>query len=749
MRLFLVAASLLIAAFSTAARGEERVALVIANSTYPGAPAIATAASSADLVVDALRRAGFRVRLVTEAGRQPLAEAVVDFSLALVDDPAAIGVLYYVGYAAQVEGANYLLPADALISGPGDIASAGVPVNGILNLLGDGSATEVVILDAAWNEGMAGAGVERGLAPQDVPAGTIVAFAAGPGTVAAEGNGSTSAYAEGFAAALGEPGLDAHVVLMRARDRVSELTGGRQIVWEGSGLSFDTLVLNAGGAPALETPAGPGSAAPAEPAAGEQMAEVPLPPAPPEVALPEMPPIFSLPSGGGGGTFNPGETLPPEPPRFQGDGGTSDGSGWPDDTVGFHGDDFSGSGGSYSESPPGSMPQLTPEEMAEQQRYEAEMAAREEELARQRYEEAMLAAEAARKAAEEQALSNLGEMYEALEPPPATQAPPSPAAGAPRRPIVPGGGDGVVAEVPVGGADVPSKPRDGEIRPGGGDGAVDDIAPGSGGNFYDMLGAYSEPEAWAIVSRADDAEAYLGFLLTFPTGAYFAEAAQRYGELTRAAAAAGEPAPAEPPAGPSELPGAPAEEAEALPPNPAQPAETKLARHPTLDAPDSIVAAEVFTVSVALTEEQLTPDVTVARRADDVAHAGRRARIRAARRRPRNGRSTSTCWRPASISPMAANGAAASRSTGPATATSRASSSRRAAIREARKPRQLIARLYHEGRFLGSVSRPHDGVARQSAMRRRDAAPMPPQPPPPLRRPPRMSQPRRCRRSRR
>ena len=36
-----------------------------------------------------------------------------------------------------------------------------------------------------------------------------------------------------------------------------------------------------------------------------------------------------------------------------------------------------------------------------------------------------------------------------------------------------------------------------------------------------------------------------------------------------------------------------------------------MVRHPTLDAPDQVVAGQEFTVSVALTEEQITPDVTV------------------------------------------------------------------------------------------------------------------------------------------
>ena len=43
----------------------------------------------------------------------------------------------------------------------------------------------------------------------------------------------------------------------------------------------------------------------------------------------------------------------------------------------------------------------------------------------------------------------------------------------------------------------------------------------------------------------------------------------------------------------------------------AEPPTVEIVRHPTLDAPDEVVAGEAFTVSVALTEDQVTPDVTV------------------------------------------------------------------------------------------------------------------------------------------
>ncbi|MBM2715464.1 hypothetical protein JQK88_30515 [Mesorhizobium caraganae] len=46
-------------------------------------------------------------------------------------------------------------------------------------------------------------------------------------------------------------------------------------------------------------------------------------------------------------------------------------------------------------------------------------------------------------------------------------------------------------------------------------------------------------------------------------------------------------------------------------PAPSGAADIEVVRHPTIDAPDQIVAGETVTVSIALTEEQLTPEVKV------------------------------------------------------------------------------------------------------------------------------------------
>ena len=69
--------------FFSAARGEERIALVIANPAYDNAPAIANAEMSAELVAASLRSLGFAVRQVADGDRADVAHAMYDFAKSL------------------------------------------------------------------------------------------------------------------------------------------------------------------------------------------------------------------------------------------------------------------------------------------------------------------------------------------------------------------------------------------------------------------------------------------------------------------------------------------------------------------------------------------------------------------------------------------------------------------------------------------------------------------------------------------
>ncbi len=269
-----------------------------------------------------------------------------------------------------------------------------------------------------------------------------------------------------------------------------------------------------------------------------------------------------------------------------------------------------------------------------------------------------------------------------------------------------------------------------EIRPGGGDGGGEvagngsAAANGSGdGSSPPGMAGMSDGEAWASVANSDDVAALQMYVRQFPNGQFVFDAYRRIVELTPAnletppvdAASADD---GDTPL-PSVEPATPGDAVTALPPPPVTtptttPETVSVTRFPTLDAPEEVAAGESFTVSVALTQEQLTPDVAVT--------AGPTTEVT-----PEGGFSlsmpaASEQW-PIDIDLLAtgfdlADGGAWSQrvtlyKAGDSDIARFTIKARK--IRTPTKERQLIARLYREGAFLGSVARPILVVAEQGA----------------------------------
>ena len=175
-----------------------------------------------------------------------------------------VRVFYYAGHGVQVDGKNYLIPVDAKIQVEDDIPRQSADVAEMLDRLGqNNTGMNMVILDACRNNPFSdGAtivangrrlrfrgGVPAGLAPQDAPTGTLVAFATSPGGVAIDGaNAEHSLYTKHLLAHLSTPGLPVEDLFKRVRVRVAEETKGQQIPWESSSLTGDFCFKAAAGA---------------------------------------------------------------------------------------------------------------------------------------------------------------------------------------------------------------------------------------------------------------------------------------------------------------------------------------------------------------------------------------------------------------------------------------------------------------------------------------------------------------------
>ena len=97
---------------SVPARPGNRIALVIGNSRYRQFPVVANAVRDAERVSAALAKRGFRVMRALDADKAEMARLFTEFesTLAVV---GGIGLFYYAGSAAYIDGEDILFPVDA------------------------------------------------------------------------------------------------------------------------------------------------------------------------------------------------------------------------------------------------------------------------------------------------------------------------------------------------------------------------------------------------------------------------------------------------------------------------------------------------------------------------------------------------------------------------------------------------------------------------------------------------------------
>jgi hypothetical protein len=268
MRLFLAAVLLMTMVLFSAARGEERIALVVANPVYDGAAAIANAEMSAELVATCLRSLGFTVRQVTDGDRADVARAMYDFakSLSAAD---SVGVFYYVGHTAQANDRNYLLTRGARTDSKEAVDQTALPLDLFVQALEATPTLKVIVLDNPGDGHNPTPGVMQGLAAVDPLSHAIVALSAKPGSVALNEARPVTVFADALTAALTRRGVGIRTILASVRQSVFDRTFGTQWPWVAYGRSADTDFVLTPDQPVATAPApteAPPEAAAPEPA---------------------------------------------------------------------------------------------------------------------------------------------------------------------------------------------------------------------------------------------------------------------------------------------------------------------------------------------------------------------------------------------------------------------------------------------------------------------------------------------------
>jgi uncharacterized caspase-like protein len=248
-RLMLSVVLMLVAA--TNALADKRVALLLSVSNYQNVTRLANPDNDAAAISAVFKQMGFDVvELRRDLGVSEMRRAVRDFAAVAADSDVA--VVYYAGHGIEVNGVNFLIPADAKLQSDFDVEDETVPLDRILQAIGPARRLRLVILDACrdnpfaerMTRSVATRSMGRGLAKiEPATADTLIAFAAKAGAVAGDGDGSHSPFATALLNHLATPGLDLRLTLGRVRDEVLRSTGRRQEPFVYGSLGGDTVAL--------------------------------------------------------------------------------------------------------------------------------------------------------------------------------------------------------------------------------------------------------------------------------------------------------------------------------------------------------------------------------------------------------------------------------------------------------------------------------------------------------------------------
>jgi hypothetical protein len=293
---------------SSSLEAQNRLALLIGNAAYTQSPLRNPVHDATDMAT-MLRRLGFEVTLLRDADKPTMERAIGDFTRGV--PKGSLGLFYFSGHGAQIDGLNYLLPIGAEFTQPTDVKYHAVAADWILGRMDDsGMAVKLLLLDACRNNPFGRSwskALDRGLGVMDAPQGTLIAYATSPKKTASDGVGHNSPYTARLLREIPIPGRPIELVFKAVRLGVQQETHGEQTPWEASSLTGDFYFAPAE-APAVST-SPPSVTPPTSPTSPQQLPQPPVvaqspessPPHPPSVLLP----FAQAAQGGARGIDNP------------------------------------------------------------------------------------------------------------------------------------------------------------------------------------------------------------------------------------------------------------------------------------------------------------------------------------------------------------------------------------------------------------------------------------------------------------
>lgn len=201
----------------------NRVALVIGNSSYINYSALKNPIEDANLIDSTLRVLDFEVINIRNASKKEMDIGFTEFMVKA--ESADIRFIYYSGHGNQLDGQNYLIPIDAHLKSARSYAINCISFsNWLSELRFDSDASTIISLDACRNNPFENKYKgQNGLTQDIIPSGILLSYATQPGQLAID-DGSYSRFLS--RALLDTMRIDD--VFRTVRRNVTEKTKGRQ-----------------------------------------------------------------------------------------------------------------------------------------------------------------------------------------------------------------------------------------------------------------------------------------------------------------------------------------------------------------------------------------------------------------------------------------------------------------------------------------------------------------------------------------
>lgn len=217
------------------AHAERRLALVIGIDNYDFLPKLEKAVGDAKAMGETLSELGFEVTQLTNSNRRDLNVAIADFASRVTRDDLVL--VHFSGHGVEIDGDNYLLPADVPKPKSGRKDAVKYESIGFRRLVSQisetGARTRIFILDACRDNpfeqaGSRSIGSTRGLTRVEAPAGTFIMYSAGYRQTALDTLGPddpwpTSVYTRVLTSKLREAGKPISQIARDVRSEVRAL----------------------------------------------------------------------------------------------------------------------------------------------------------------------------------------------------------------------------------------------------------------------------------------------------------------------------------------------------------------------------------------------------------------------------------------------------------------------------------------------------------------------------------------------